>query len=125
MGRKSVLEPYKVIDGGDLAAATTTSLITNVEKLDAFTYIMQWDGSSVEGSSKVQVKQVAPFRGSGVFETDWIDLDFGADIEVTGDTGGHTITVRNFGFTQSRIVYTKTTGTGELNVTIAGLVAGA
>lgn len=125
MGRKSILDPYKVIDNGDAADAEIQSLITNVEKVDSFTYVVEWSGSSIVGEVSVRVRQVAPFRASEIFTTEWVTLDFGTSIAITGNAGNHTITVRNFGFTEAQLVYTNDSGTGTIDATIAGLVTGA
>ena len=120
MGRKSILKPYKVIDDGDISDDVTSSS-TNIENLDSVTYLAQWTGSSPVGVLYVDVRQKLGIAPDG-FNTSWITLDFGESIAVSGATGGHTISIENKAFTESRLRFVSTSGSGTMQATISGSV---
>lgn len=114
MGRKSVLEPYKIVDGGDISS-NVISPETQVKNLDQITYEVVWSGTSPVGEVTVetQVKDV------------WQAIAL-PTISVSGNSGNHLITINSAShFHKLRLVYTATSGTGSLDVSIIGAVLGA
>ena len=57
MGRKSVLEPYSIVSGGDIGA-NLTSPETSVKNLDQITYEIVWTGTSPVGEIQVQTQDL-------------------------------------------------------------------
>jgi len=111
VGRKSVLEPYKIVDAGDMSA-NVTSPETQVKNLDQITYEVVWSGTSPVGEVTVetQVKDV------------WQAIAL-PTISVSGNSG---ITINSAShFHKLRLVYTATSGIGSLDVSIIGAVLGA
>lgn len=123
MGRKTILKPYKVIDDGDISGDVTSSS-TNIEFLDSVTYLVQWTGSTPIGVLYVDVRQKTGGEPDG-FNTSWITLEFGETISVSGASGGHTISIENKAFTESRLRFVSTSGSGTMQATISGSVEGA
>ncbi len=115
MGRKSVLESYLVVDGGDLAG-NVTSLITNVKNLDRYFYEVEWSGASVDGSLSVEVRSDS--------NANWETLPIGA-IPVSTDTGSHKISITEIAWQETRVVYTRVDGTGSISVRLNAAVGGA
>lgn len=115
MSRKTVILGHKVIDAGDMSGNLTGSE-TNVTQLDNIGYIAEWSGTSPVGVLSVEV-QSGP---SG-----WAALDFGSPLAVSGNTGSLIINVNQLPFEKIRVVYTATSGTGSLTVTLSSKVVGA
>ena len=113
--RKNVLKPYKLFNAADMST-TQTSPATNTENLDKASIIVRWSGTSpvgvitVEGKNKVQT-------ANGMVDSDWVVLDF-EPINVTGNSGNHTILFIELPFTELRLVYTATSGTGAITAVI-------
>lgn len=115
MSRKNTIKGYKVITDGDMSG-NLTSEVTNIINLDNIGYLVEWVGSSPEGEITVEV-QSGP---SG-----WLPLDFGSTIAVSGNTGNLIINVNQSPFENLRLVYTATSGSGTLNVTLSSKSVGA
>jgi len=115
MSRKTVILGHKVIDTGDMSG-NLTGLETNVTQLDNIGYIAEWSGTSPVGVLSVEV-QSGP---SG-----WAALDFGSPLAVSGSSGSLIINVNQLPFEKIRVVYTATSGTGDLTVTLSSKVVGA
>jgi hypothetical protein len=123
LGRKPITKPYKVIDSGSMAGNITSST-TNVTNLDSITYIPQWSGTTPVGELFVDVRHNVGISPDG-FNSDWVELDFGESIAVSGNTGAHTITVETKAFSEIRLRYVRSSGTGTMQATISGEVGGA
>lgn len=113
--RKNVLKPYKMLNAADMST-TQTSAATNTENLDKASIVVRWSGTApvgaitIEGKNKVQT-------ASGMVDSDWVTLDF-EPINVTGNTGNHTILFIELPFTELRMVYTPTSGVGAITAII-------
>jgi hypothetical protein len=86
-----------------------TSEITDIKNLDNVGYIISWAGASPVGTVTVEVsndKEDEP--------TIWHELDFGASIEITGNSGSHDININQLPFSKIRIKYNRTSGSGTL-----------
>lgn len=116
MGRKSVLKSYKIFDAQSLAA-TVSSNPTSCINLDKASIHVVWTGTAPVGVLTVQAR-------NGELDA-WYDLDFGAVISVSGASGEHQIVFNEMPFTDIRLVYTRTSGTGSLTATISAKVVGA
>jgi hypothetical protein len=114
MGRKSILEPYAILVGGDMSA-DVTGPETSVKNLDQITYEIVWSGTSPIGTIEVQtlVKDV------------WQAIAL-PTIGVSGATGNHLITINSAShFHKLRVKYVRTSGTGLITINIIGAVLGA
>lgn len=115
MGRKSILETHQVITDGNMSG-NLTSLVTKVKGLDIATYVVNWVGTTPIGALVVE----ANIDGS-----EWVELDFGAPILVSGDTGQKLIHVTMMAFLELRLKFNFTSGIGTLQTKIRGNVQGA
>lgn len=114
MGRKSVLEPYSIVSGGDMSA-DVTSPETSVKNLDQITYEIVWTGTLPVGSIEVQTQVKDVWQAIAL-----------PSIGVSGNSGSHLITINSAShFQKLRVVYKRTGGTGSLTVSIIGAVLGA
>jgi hypothetical protein len=116
MGRKSIVKAYKVIDAGDMSATSITGTVTACTGIDNIGLLVEWSGSTPVGAITVEVQNGT----SG-----WSALDFGSPIAVSGNTGNLNININQIPFENLRVVYTKSSGTGTLTVTLAAKVVGA
>lgn len=100
----------------DLSASFTTPA-TSVINLDKASIHIDWSGSSPEGVLTVEAR-----NGES---DDWYTLEFGAAIDITGNTGNHQLVFNELPFTDIRLVYTRTSGTGSATANLTAKVSGA
>jgi hypothetical protein len=116
MGRKSVVPGFKMIDSGNLSGNIVSSIVS-VKNLDKASIHLDWSGSSPVGTITVSARNG---------ETDsWYTLDFGSAISISGNSGDHQIVLNELPFTDIRLDYTATSGTGTLDASITAKVLGA
>ena len=95
-----------------------TSESTNVSQLDKATIRVVWTSADAIGELKIQAKQIAnPQKPEEA--SDWFDLDFGnviaIDMTVPTPDSEHQILFNELPFTDLRVVYTPTSGTGTID----------
>lgn len=112
---KRVIDGYKMWDATSLAATNSTSA-TNIQYLDKASIFIEWTGSSPVGTLTVQARN----KSNGT----WYDLDFGAAITVSGNTGDHQIVLNEIPFIDIRLTYTRTSGTGSITATLVSKATG-
>ena len=121
MSRKSVVPGFAMIESEDLSV-NITSEIVSVKNLDNASIIVSWSGTSPVGTLAVQARN----NGNGdVNPEPWYTLDMGAPITISGNSGTHQLVFNLLPFTDLRLVYTATSGTGTLDAVITSKVSGA
>ena len=122
MGRKLVLETYHLIKNHSLGASFTSDE-TSVKNLDGVYIELEWaSGSSPIGEILIEVaSSIKNTRNSTV----WKALDFGSSILISGNSGGHAISLILVPFEKIRIRYVRTSGSATLNAYVTGKVVGA
>lgn len=115
MGRKSLIEAYKIVSAGSMAG-NITSTETICKQVDNVGLLVEWSGTSPVGTITVEV-------ANG--DSGWSALDFGTPISITGNSGNLNININQIPFEKIRTVYTRSSGTGTLNITLAAKVVGA
>ena len=131
MSTRTALRPTPVITNGDMSATSITSLVTVLQSITGCSYQAVWSGTSPVGTLSVQVSNdyaltaTGGVANSGTWTT--ITLNVGgspaSSVSVSGNTGSAFIDIDKTGAYAVRLVYTKGSGTGTLNATIAGKVA--
>lgn len=116
MGRKNVVKSYKMIDAGDLSG-NITSNITSVINLDNASIHLIWSGTSPVGVITVEAR-------NGENDS-WYELDFGSAINISGNSGDHQIVFTQMPFTDIRVKYTASSGTGSIDALITLKTIGA
>lgn len=117
MGRKNVVKSYPMFNNTDISI-NQTSPIVNVINLDKASIHVEWTGTTPIGVMTVEAR-------NGKDDT-WYDLDFsGQTIDITGNTGDHQILMTELPFTDIRLQYVVTSGTGSLEARISAKVTGA
>ena len=105
-----------MFDSGDISG-TITSPATNTRQVDVASIAINWTGTSPVGVLTVEAR-------NGEDDT-WSELDFGQAINITGNTGEHTILFNELHFEEIRLVYTATSGTGTLDAILLAKTVGA
>lgn len=99
-----------------------TGEATDVLFLDNVCYEAVWSGASPDGELIIEV------TGDNITETGvvptWIELDFGAPIPITGNSGNHLINVNQTPFRYIRPRYARSSGTGTLNIKLTSKQGG-
>ena len=118
MGRKSVMPSFNMFPSGNNSlAGNLTSEIVSVKNLDYASIHVEWSGTSPVGVITVEAK-------NGDFD-DWYTLDMGAPITLSGNSGSHHIIFNLLHFTDIRLQYASTSGTGTIEAVISMKVSGS
>lgn len=122
MGRKNVIKTYAMIGGdavdavpGDMSAPIVSHTV-NCINLDKASIHVNWSGTAPVGELIVDARNG---------ENDpWYTLDFGT-MPVTGNAGDHQLIFNEMPFTDIRLQYGFTSGTGTMTARISAKVTGA
>lgn len=106
MGRKNT-HNWAIIDSEDMSADITSDS-TDVTNTDNIGIIVSWTGTSPVGELFVQVS-----NDNGT-PTTWVNLDFGAAINISGNSGSHDISINQLPYSKLRLFYNRTSGSGSL-----------
>lgn len=116
MGRKSIIKPYKVFDEVDISSSQN-STFSSLEPVDKAVIHIEWTGTSPVGTIVVQSRMDE--------SSNWVDVDMGTSISVSGNTGSHVLLFNEKPAPQIRLQYVRTSGTGSLTATLSANVTGA
>lgn len=108
---KRVLKPYPVFDNVTIDSNKTSSE-TDISGIDSVFFEVDWNTSTAVGAITVQVLYTN--------SDDWLTLDFVSAIAISGSSGSHQIKIKENPFWKVRLVYTSTSGSGNLNAWIQG-----
>lgn len=123
MGRRNLIQPYKVFSAGDMSGNLTQAApYTTIDQVDKIGIELEWSGTSPVGEFFVDVAY--QFQNTAEFTT-WVPLDFGSSIAISGNSGQHIIFINDPPFQKIRLRYVRTSGIGSLTVTIFGANKGA
>lgn len=116
-GKKSLqLFEMFALPGGDISASVI-SQVTNVQFEDNIGIQVSWTGTSPVGTLAIECSN--DYGRNGVTSPVWVALDFGSTINITGNSGSHTININQLPFTNIRANYTRVSGTGTLKAQIS------
>lgn len=116
MGRKNVVKQFKMFDEADIST-DQTSTTTNVINLDQASIHLSWTGTSPDGEIFVDVR-----NGE---DDSWYALSFSTQILISGNSGDHQILFTEMPFTDIRLRYVSTSGTGNLTASLTMKTVGA
>ncbi len=97
-------------------SGSATSDITSVLNLDKASIAIDWSGTSPVGEIQVEAR-------NGENEP-WTVLDI-ATISISGNSGNHRIIFLELPFTDIRLQYISTSGTGSMDAVITSKTVGA
>jgi len=122
-GRKNALTPYYAIGSVSAGASVSGSMgadiegpVTDVMWLDNIGFQVSWTSANAVGTIEVQgSNNYDPRLQTG----DFIALTFSPALDQpASDNGSYLINVNQFPFRYIRIFYDRTSGTGDLEVTL-------
>lgn len=116
MSRKLLVKSFSMVTDGDMSA-NITSEIVNVQNLDQGSILVEWSGTTPVGTLTVEAR-------NGESQS-WYELDFNATMSVSGNTGSHQIVFNSMPFTDIRLKYAFSSGTGTLDAVITAKTVGA
>lgn len=114
MGRKLVIEPVAIISAGDMSGNINSSVV-DVTHVDNAGLQVVWSASSPVGSLQVQ---------GTIDGTNFFDL-LPSPLSISTATGNVYVQIAQICFASLKVVYTFTSGTGTLNVTLCARSEGA
>ena len=125
MSSRPQFSPYSVVTNGDMSLATIISKVTIIQKLSMISYDISWAGVAPAGPVTVQVSNTYSQNSDGSVHNpgNWTTLILGSPTTISGNTGNGFIDIDATAGYAVRLVYTRTSGSGLLNVTVAGKVA--
>ena len=130
MAYRPQFNPYPVINAQSMAS-NITGTPTIIQKIPLLSYTAKWTGSSPVGTLKFQVSDDYALNSDGSVANagTWNDLPvylqgsgIVTSIPISGNSDNGAVDIKELGFYAVRPVYTATSGTGTLTVTIAGKV---
>lgn len=117
-GSKRIINPFKSIDNVSLAT-DITGQETAVTGIDSLFLYVEWTGTAPVGKLVVEFLKTPSDKSSSGLAV-WSEIDFGANISISGNSGSHTIVFSELPFLRIRPRYIATSGTGNLTVTTLG-----
>mgnify|MGYP000101883020 CR=1 FL=1 len=123
MSSRPLLKPQSVVTNGNMATSLT-SLATNINMVSILSYTIVWTGSPT-GTFSVQVSNDYIPNPLGVQDAPvnagtWVALSLSTTVAPAGSGSSAFIDIDTCGAAWIRLVYTRSSGTGTLNATIAG-----
>lgn len=116
MARKNVTT-HVMLESKDMSSSIQ-SAATNVSYLDVATIRLNWTSADAVGTVKVQAKQ-ANKPNQPETSSDWFDVEglsaISIDMTAPSPDSSHQIIFTQLPFTDIRVVYTPTSGTGTLD----------
>lgn len=122
MPRKNSILKFQIMTSGNMASASITSTVTQIQFLDNIGIQINYTGSSPVGVVNVQISADYAQDPQGVVTNtgNWINMTFGTttDIAIPGATSPIYFDIQETSAPWIRVVYTKTSGTGTMNAFI-------
>lgn len=124
MSSRPQFSPHSVITNGSMAGSLTSE-VTIIQKLSLVSYAIAWSGTTPVGAISIQVSNDYTQSADGSVQNagTWNTLPLSAATSISGNTGNGFIDIYATAGYATRLVYTRTSGTGTLNVIVSGKVA--
>ena len=124
MSSRPQFNPFPVIVNGDMSG-DLTSAITITQKLSMISYSIAWNGTSPVGVITVEVSNDYAVNSDGTVANPgtWNALPLSVTCNVTGNSDTGFIDIDATAGYALRVKYTRTSGTGTMQVTVAAKVA--
>lgn len=114
MARKNVVQSFTMIES-QIASTDVTSESTSIINLDQLSIRFSWD-STLEGEIVIEALQ----RKSNDVSPDWFELDFGNTILVDATDTNHQIVFQQMPFTDIRVKFVHSSGSGTIEAKLTG-----
>ncbi len=125
MASRPIFTPHSVITNGDMSTSLTSD-VTIIQNLSMISYSCAWSaGSTPVGAITVQVSNDYSQNADGSVRNagTWNTVTLSTATNVSGNTGNGFIDIDAIAAFAIRLVYTRTSGSGTLNVIINGKVS--
>ena len=123
MSRKNFIKSFILLDNADLTASHT-SVETNVVMVDKAGFYITWSNAAAVGEIVVEARITDP--NLPLKAGDWFSLDFGSAIAINAAANQSIqIILNELQFTDMRIRYIPTSGTGTINARLSTKSVGA
>lgn len=120
-GRKNILPAHNILLNGDMSTTSLTSAIIPIQWVDNIVVQMVWSGSPVGVfNAEASATYVQDNYGNVTNTGTWDPITLNPPARATGSAGSILLDLNQLSFPYLRIVYTKTSGTGTLNITVGG-----
>ena len=116
MARKNVVQSYTLLENQSVSADITSN-DTSIINLDQVSIRVKWDGS-LEGEVKIEALQRKSKESTD--SSEWFELDFGNVILIDATDTNHQIVFQQTPFTDFRIKFVHSAGSGNLEAKITG-----
>lgn len=102
--------------------SSQTSAATNTENVDKASIVLEWTGTAPVGEVTVEGRN---FQNSanGPIASPWVTLDFDT-ITISGASGSHQLLFVELPFTEIRLQYARTSGSGSLTAVLTAKQVG-
>ena len=124
MASRPLIPPHKVVDAGDMSDDITSD-VTVIQNITRIGYQVVWSaGSTPVGTVTVEVSNDYSQNGDGSERNagSWTAVA-GISASVSGNSGNGYIDIADISAYAIRLVYTRASGSGTLDVTICAKVA--
>ena len=120
MSTRPILKPFSVFTNSSMATSLT-SPATIISNISGVGYDLAWTGTPT-GTFSVQVSNTITLDSEGNVATagNWTTLTLSSPITASGSADNAFINLAGLEAYAVRLVYTRTSGSGTLNATIAG-----
>lgn len=124
MSSRPIFTPHSVVTNGDMSG-NITSEPTIIQNLSMVSYDISWTGTAPVGVISLQVSNTYKQNAAGKVSVagNWNTVTLTSPTAVSGATGNGFIDVDAIAGYAVRVVYTRTSGTGIMNITVTGKVA--
>ncbi len=129
MSTRTVIRPHTAIDAVSMGASITSSA-TVLQSVSMLNYAVTWTGTTPVGTLAVEASNDCKVDGAGaVTGGTWnaIPLDLNGvtvtSIPISGNTGNGMIDIDGLAAYATRLVYTRSSGTGSMTAVVTGKVS--
>lgn len=113
--QKNIIDRYQAITNGDMSQATVTSTYADIRYLDNVGIQVKWTSASAVGVITVECSD--NYNPDKNITGSWVALTFSPALtQPASNNGEYLININQCPHAWIRVVYTKTSGTGTLNV---------
>lgn len=123
MSSRPFLKPKKVVDAQSMGASVTSD-VTIIQEIPYVSYTIIWTGSPT-GTFSVEVSNdysAGGINGTPANAGTWVALTLSAGVSAAGSGDSAFVDIHGVAAYAIRLVYTRASGTGTLNATVAGKV---
>ena len=130
MSQRTTLRPV-VLPTIDMSQSSTNSSATVLQSMTLISYEVSWSGSTPTGTLALQISNSyslepnGTVNATGTWTTVPMDVNgaYATSIAISGNTGNGIIDVALIAGYASRLVYTRSGGSGTMTITVVGKVS--